>query len=96
MMIALCWGCRFGRHEDHEDWPVKPPEGMFGGMRCDCKGDCEGNVPDDLEWLDIPLPKLLPGETMIEVDGEQIDLNKVKDPFADEYTKEASHHDEEE
>ena len=41
MMVADCIACRHGNHASHVEWPKRPPKGMMGGHKCECKGECE-------------------------------------------------------
>jgi hypothetical protein len=47
-LIVTCTACQFGRHEDHREVVQAVPEGMIGGSRCDCKGECRDRFANDL------------------------------------------------
>lgn len=40
MLVADCIACQHGDHSGHVEWPHKPPKGVIGGHKCECKGDC--------------------------------------------------------
>lgn len=40
VMIGDCISCQYGDHEGHTEVTQAVPEGMLGGGRCECKGDC--------------------------------------------------------
>jgi hypothetical protein len=40
---ALCNGCMMGEHERHVEDHAPAPEGVMGGFRCPCTGECDGN-----------------------------------------------------
>lgn len=56
-MIHDCIPCQYGDHDGHVDVPSPAPEGMMGGWRCDCKGECRDRprpepVPAKLDTTD--------------------------------------------
>ena len=45
MRIDKCLGCKLGDHSRHNEVVKSAPEGVLGGVRCFCKGECQGK-PD--------------------------------------------------
>lgn len=39
-MIGDCIACQYGDHAGHVEVTQAVPEGMLGGGRCECEGDC--------------------------------------------------------
>lgn len=40
VLFANCIPCQYGHHEHHHEVVQAVPEGMIGGVRCECKGEC--------------------------------------------------------
>lgn len=40
MHITTCIPCQYGHHDECGAGMSEPPEGMIGGTRCGCEGDC--------------------------------------------------------
>lgn len=51
VLLILCFACRDGDHSGHQETLQAVPEGMIGGTRCPCKGDCAGNRDPEMEML---------------------------------------------
>lgn len=48
MRYGLCNGCKMGDHSRHKRSVVKAPEGVMGGVVCNCEGDCKPPTMDEL------------------------------------------------
>lgn len=53
MLLAECIPCQYGQHDDCVG-ECLPPEGMIGGSRCSCTGDCHERHP----WTDADLARI--------------------------------------
>ena len=40
VLLHDCIPCQYGHHEEHQDVPGPVAEGIIGGWRCPCTGDC--------------------------------------------------------
>ena len=40
MRLGYCIACQHGRHERHREVIQAVPEGMMGGAKCRCEGEC--------------------------------------------------------
>jgi hypothetical protein len=40
VMIGDCIACQYGQHDGHHKIVQAVPDGVIGGIRCECKGDC--------------------------------------------------------
>jgi hypothetical protein len=40
MELHPCIPCQYGAHDEHIEWPERAAEGVMGGWRCPCKGEC--------------------------------------------------------
>lgn len=47
MRFGLCNACRLGDHKNHRRSVVRAPEGVLGGVVCDCKGECRDVTPEE-------------------------------------------------
>lgn len=54
--LTECIPCQYGDHEHHQEVVQAVPEGMMGGARCPCTGECVGRERDD--------PKVIPAELL--------------------------------
>lgn len=43
--IVRCLPCQHGDHDGHHEVVQTVPEGVMGGARCDCKGECQTGRP---------------------------------------------------
>ncbi len=55
--LTLCIPCQYGDHEHHHEVVQVAPEGMLGGARCPCEGDCVDTwTTDTLKALGLAVP----------------------------------------
>jgi hypothetical protein len=41
VLLTYCLACKYGDHERHTEVIQAAPEGMLGGSRCKCQGECK-------------------------------------------------------
>jgi hypothetical protein len=52
VMIHDCIPCQYGDHDGHIDVPGPVPEGLIGGWRCDCKGECRDRPRPEPKYIE--------------------------------------------
>jgi hypothetical protein len=45
VLLTYCLACKYGDHERHTEVIQAAPEGMLGGSRCKCQGECKHFAP---------------------------------------------------